>query len=272
MLTIVNPLVRSLSPKVNELSWKIENTTEDSWDYTFQVYRSEGQEGQWDELISTFTDRYYYIDNNIPKNRLARNLFYRIQVTRRSDSNQAWSPTFSREGPGNKYADAISRSIRQIFSKFAGQRVLVLPIKTFGFRCGCWDSLSGKRLTGDCVACYNTGFVGGYMNAIETYAQISADPVRIVPSQGQETEPKANNIVVVNYPLIKPYDLIVQPDMNMRWRVASVAPTRLGAAVVNQNLAVSGLAYGDIEFAISIDETILQSSRPEALSTLRTTL
>jgi len=93
-----------------------------------------------------------------------------------------------------------------------------------------------------------------------------------VPSQGQETEPKANNIVVVNYPLIKPYDLIVQPDMNMRWRVASVAPTRLGAAVVNQNLAVSGLAYGDIEFAISIDETILQSSRPEALSTLRTTL
>jgi len=78
MLTIVNPLVRSLSPKVNELSWKIENTTEDSWDYTFQVYRSEGQEGQWDELTSTFTDRYYYIDNNIPKNRLARNLFYRI--------------------------------------------------------------------------------------------------------------------------------------------------------------------------------------------------
>jgi hypothetical protein len=272
MIKIVNPLVRSLSPQHNELSWEIENTTQDPWDYTFQIFRSEGQEGQWDQLTGTFTDRYYYIDTRIPKYRMSRHLFYKIEIVKRSDSSSSESEVFSREGPTNKYAAAIARQERLLFKKFMGQRVLILPIKTFGFECGCYDKVAGKRLKADCLQCYGTGFVGGYMNAIETYAQVNAEPYKIVPAQGAETEPRANNIIATNYPLIKPYDLIVQPDLNYRWRVAVVAPTRLGGALVHQNLTVSGIARADKEFGIEIDETVLQDSRPDTLSKLRTTI
>lgn len=273
MIKVVNPLVRSLSIQANELSWQIENTTEDPWEYTFQIFRSEGQGGPWDQLTDTFTDRYYFIDTRIPKYRHSRQLFYKIKIVRRSDSNEAWSDVFSWEGPSNKYADAITRQERLLFRKFMGQRVLILPIKTFGFRCGCWDNVSGKRIGGDCIQCYNIGFVGGYMDAIEAYVQINAEPYKIVHAQGAETEPRANNIIATNYPLIKPYDLIIQPDLNYRWRVAVVSPTRLGGALVHQNLTVSGLAQDDMEFKIEIDEsTVLQASRPETLSNLRTTI
>jgi len=275
VIHVTNTLVRTLSPLFNELSWEIENSTEDPWDYTFSIHRSESEGGPWDALSGEFSDRYYFIDNNIPKYRTNRRLFYKIQTTKRSDSSTAWSSIFSVEGPINKYAAAISRTERLVFRKFAGQRIFVLPIRTFGFRCGCWDPVTGKRQpkTPECKLCYNTGFVGGYMSAIETYAQVSADPAKIIQSGGQEEEPKANNIVLTNYPLVKPYDLIIQPDLNIRWRIAVVSPTRLGGSLVHQNLTVSAVSKSDLEHKIRIDESeILQASRPEALSRMRTTI
>lgn len=273
MLKIKNALVRSLSSLYNELSWEIENTTKDPWDYTFTIYRSESQGGPWDQITGAFTDRYYYIDDSIPKYRKSRQLFYKIKITRRSDSEESWSEVFTVDGPSNKYVDAMSRVERLVFRKFSGQRVLILPIRTFGFRCGCWDSISGKRIGGDCNLCFNTGFVGGYMSGIETYAQINADPVQISSAHGQETEPKANNIVLTNYPVVKPYDLIIQPDINIRWRIATVAPTRLGGALVHQNLTVAGIDTSDPEYQISLDEdTVLRLNRPNSLSRMRTTV
>lgn len=273
MIKVVNPLVRSLSSTANELSWEIESTTEDPLDYTFRLYRSEGPEGPWDPITDTFTDKYYYIDTVIPKYRHARHLFYKIKVAHRPSTTESWSAAFHVDGPTNKYAERISGIERLAFRKFAGQRILVLPIRTFGFRCSCWDPVTGKRQGSSCPLCYNTGFVGGYMNAIETYAKINADPEKISKAQGQETEPRANNIVASNYPVIKPYDLIIQPDLNYRWRVATVAPTRLGGALVHQNLTVAGYPSSHMVFSIEIDEgTVLQHNRPQMLSTIRTTI
>jgi len=273
MIKVLNPLVRSLSPTANELSWEIESTTEDPLDYTFRLYRSEGPQGPWDPITDTFTDKYYYIDTVIPKYRHARHLFYKIKITHRPSASESWSSAFHTDSPSNKYADKISRLERLAFRKFAGQRVLVLPIRTFGFRCSCWDPVTGKRQGSECLLCYNTGFVGGYMNAIETYVKIDAEPYKIVPAQGQETEPRANNIIATNYPVIKPYDLIIQPDLNYRWKVSVVSPTRLGGSLVHQNLTVAGCAPGDMAFSIEIDETtVLQNNRPQTLSNMRTTV
>jgi hypothetical protein len=56
----------------------------------------------------------------------------------------------------------------------------------------------------------------------------------------------------VNYPLLKPDDMIVEME-NRRWRVVRVATTERLRAVVHQELTLHEIVKGDIDFQVPVN-------------------
>jgi hypothetical protein len=273
MLKIRDLLVRSILTHSREISWGIESTTEDPLDYTFQIYRAEAEGGPFEPITTTFSDKYYFVDNVLPEDHRWRKLFYAIEVVRKSDSKEVWSDIASIGTPRNKYAIEISRVERVVFKEAAGVRVYVFPIKTFGMWCDCFDEVTKQRTKSRCLNCYNTNFVGGYLDAIETFVQVRQFDHKDDTEQPAVAQRNAVNIVVTNYPVVKPGDIIFQPDENLRWKISSVEPTRLGGALVHQNVTASLIDRDQVEYEIEItDFNVFRPNSPDMLMHPRTTL
>jgi hypothetical protein len=273
MIKVRHLLVRSIQPYSFELSWEIEPTTEDPLDYTFQIYRSESQGGPFASITSTFEDKYYFIDNVLPEDRKWRNFYYAIEVVRKSDSKEEWSDIRSVGDPRNPYAQEISRIQRSAFAVAAGTRVYVFPIKTFGQWCSCFDPVTKQRTKSNCLLCYNTNFVGGFHNAVETYAQIRQFTHQESTQQPIVQQRTGVSIILTNYPIVKPGDIVMQPDENQRWKIASVEPTRLGGSLVHQNTVAELIDKDQVEYKIEIENfDVFRPNYPDMLMHPRTTL
>lgn len=273
MLKIVNFLVRSIDPAKRELRWEIEPTTEDPLDYTFQIYRSESEAGQYDAITPVFSDKYYFIDNVLPADKLWRTLFYFIEIKSKITAREEWSEIVSIGSPRNRYAKEISRIERLVFGMAAGVRVYVFPMKTFGQWCSCFDPITQQRSTDRCLECYNTNFVGGYHDAVETFAQIRQFTKQETTDQPAVQEKAATSIVLTNYPVVKPGDIIFNPDENKRWKIASVEPTMLGGSLVHQNTVVSLIDRDQVEYEIDIENfDVFKANYPDMLMHMRTSL
>ena len=127
--------VRSLDCDFNEVTWELEDTSEDVLDYTFQIQRSESGSGPWDALDVPFSDSYRFIDNTIHTGHRWRKYFYQLHVVHVPTGD------FKDFGPATKDPDPdlIALELRRhnalLFREFAGRRCWVLPVRTFGQRC-----------------------------------------------------------------------------------------------------------------------------------------
>lgn len=273
MLKVVNLLVRSIDTSNRELSWEIEPTTEDPLDFTFQIYRSESEAGPFEPITDLFSDKYYFIDNVLPADKLWRTFFYFIEVKKKGTSKEDWSEIAHVGTPRNRYAKEISRVERSAFAEAAGTRVYVLPMKTFGQWCSCFDRVSQQRSTDHCLECYNTNFVGGYHDAVETYAQIRQFTKTETTDQPAVTEKAAVNIVLTNYPIVKPGDILFEPDSNRRWKLAFIDTTRLGGSLVHQNVSASLIDRDEVAYSVKIEDfDVFRPNYPDMLMHPRTSL
>ena len=92
--------VRSLDLDFHEVSWGIENTSEDVLDYTFQLLRSESPSGPFDDLTPPFDDKYIFIDNVIQVANRWRKYYYLLRITNKVNGE------FKDFGPVSKEPDA----------------------------------------------------------------------------------------------------------------------------------------------------------------------
>jgi len=250
-VTIKDLKVRSLDADFNELSWKIADTTEDLLDYTFQVLRSESAEGPWDALGVPFTDRYLFIDNTIKVDHRWRKYFYKIRITKLSDETTTDAGPYTKDPDADLIALELRRHMQLLFREFSGRRCYILPARTFGQRCTCWNESLQKRTRSGCVLCYDTGFVRGYLSPIESWVQIEpntkAEQNTVVGAQQQSN----TTAKLAWYPPLKPRDLIIEPE-NRRWRVVAVTSTEHGRAPVHQEVQIHEIPGRDIEFKIPL--------------------
>lgn len=244
--------VRSLDVDFHEVSWEVAPTTSDIFDYTFQLRRSEAAEGPYEDLTPEMRDRYLFIDNAIKRFHDHRRYYYRLVV-----KNIVSGETVE-HGPASHVpeADLIATELRKhmniLFREFAGRRCWVLPVRTFGQRCGCWNATLGKQRQSGCVTCFDTGFTRGYMTPIEAWIQI--DPVgkseqnsAVGPTHQKNTTARCGY-----YPPLKPRDVIVEGENN-RWRVVSITETQQVRAAVHQEVQLHKIPKSDIEYKLEFD-------------------
>lgn len=251
-ISIKDLKVRSLDHDFNELSWKIENTSEDVLDYTFQIFRSESPEGPWDVLGTPFSDRYIFFDNTIKADHRWRKYYYRLEVAQISSGDKKTFGPFTKDPEADLIALELRRHMQLLFREFNGRRCFILPARTFGQRCECWNSALGKQSRSGCVLCFDTGFVRGYLSPIESWCQIEpnakSEQNTVVGAQQQSNTTGR----LAWYPPLKPRDLIIEPE-NRRWRVVSVVATEHGRAPIHQEVQLHEIPQKDIEFKIPLD-------------------
>lgn len=244
--------VRSLDLDFHELTWKLEDTSEDVLDYSFQVLRSESPNGPFDELSIQFDDRYVFIDNVIQVANKWRKYYYLVRVFHKA------SGEFKDFGPVSKEPDAdiVARELRRhmflLFREFAGRRCWILPARTFGKRCDCWNAALQKRTRSGCLLCFDTGWIRGYMSPIETWIQFdpsanSNQYTNVGKQQQQNTTAR-----FAYYPQVKPEDLVIEGE-NRRWKILSVTGTEQGRAVVHQEVQLHEVPPKDIEFRVPLN-------------------
>lgn len=252
MLEVVDIRVRSLDLDFHEISWKTGPFVEDVYDYTFEVLRAESSEGPFTTLTVPFQDRYVFVDNSIQVAHKWRKWFYKIRVTYKPDGTQKeYGPTDPSPRPDLIVAE-IRRHMQLLFTEFAGRRVWVFPLRTFGQRCECWDHVLSKRTRSGCRLCYDTGFVRGYMAPIEAYMQIDPSPKTHQVTNIGEQQQSDTTARMPHYPALKPGDVIVEAE-NRRWRIVQAGQTEKGRAASHQEIVMHEIPKKDVEYSVPLD-------------------
>jgi hypothetical protein len=244
--------VRSLDLDFHELSWKLEDTSEDVLDYSFQVLRSESASGPFDALAPPFLDRFIFVDNALQVAHRWRQYYYLLRIEHLQSGQKKDFGPVAKEPDPDLLAMELRRHMMLLFREFAGRRCWVLPVRTFGQRCpSCWNATLQQRRKSGCIDCYGTGFARGFLSPIETWMQFDPSPKS---EQTTNTGPmqQSNTTARISYfPALKPRDVIVEGE-NRRWRVVQVSQTEQVRAAVHQELQLHEIPPKDIEFAIPL--------------------
>ena len=159
LITVIDLHVRSLDIDFNELSWKLAETSEDILDYTFQVQRSESPNGPWDNLSAAFQDQYLFFDRAIHTGDRWRKYFYQLFVTQVPTGETCTFGPVAQEPDADLIAQELRRHMQLLFKEFAGRRCWILPARTFGNRCSCYNKKLKVRTRSGCKLCFDTSWV-----------------------------------------------------------------------------------------------------------------
>lgn len=245
--------VRSLDVDFKELTWTLRPNTEDIFDYTFQVLRSEGPEGPFIAISQEMTDEYLYVDNEVLKGHEYRAYYYKIRVVEVSTKEvKEFGPVHHTPDP-DLIATELRKHMNLLFREFVGRRCWVLPVRTFGARCTqCWDKTLKKKTKSGCLTCYDTGFAGGYLRPIESWVSVDPSPKTEQQSAVGPQQQKNTTARMGFWPPLKPNDIIVEPE-NKRWRVVSITHTEQLRAPVHQELQLHKIPSSDIEYRYELN-------------------
>ena len=251
-LDVRNLRVTSLDLDFHEVSWSIRNTVEDVLDYTFQILRSESPEGPFEAISAPFSDRYLFIDNVLQVAHRWRIYHYKLRVTNKQDQSIKDFGPVSKTPEPDLIAQELRRHMQLLFQEFAGRRNWVLPVRTFGQRCSCWNTALNKQTRSGCVLCFDTGFIRGYIHPIEVWGQIDPNPKADQATNVGKLQQSNTTGRFGYYPPLKPDDLIIEPE-NRRWRVIAVSQVEFGRAAVSQEVQLHEIPSTDVEFAIPLN-------------------
>jgi len=260
MLTIINFKVRSLDVDYLDLSWDVE--TDNIWDYRFVVERSESPMGPWDVVSGEFTDTFYFRD--ITVNRLSRQrvYHYRLRIIHQPTSEVTYSDVGYVAARANLEALEVRRLEYVLFREEIGRRCWVFPRRTFGQRCpNCWDPTLGSAVKSGCETCFDTTYVRGFLDPIEAYIQFDPTADHNESNTLQETQQKNSSARALDFPPLKPKDIIVEVE-NVRWRVERVTTTQRNRATLHQELVVHAVPLGDIEYKLPVRISDLMAIEP----------
>lgn len=255
MIEVTSLRVRSLSMDYLNLSWRVKDTLEDVYDYTYEVQRSESSGGPWDTLTVPFKDRYSFRDRSIPARNTLRSFFYRLRITHLPSGEVAFTDVVDTQAPADLITKEVRRHMGLLLKEFAGRQCWLLPVRTFGQRCGsCWNPVLFKKSRSGCVECYDTGFKRGFLAPIELFVQIDPSQNSKQPNNIGVTSQSNTTARCVDVDGVKSDDVIIESE-NRRWRVSSVTQTEHGRAPIHSELVLHEIQKGDIEYKYDLPVT-----------------
>ena len=241
------------------VTWEIADTTEEVHDYYFSVLRSESPGGPWDTLVDEIEDRYSFTDGSVNFRDKWRSFYYKIKLDKKDGSESKESDAVTFTAPVDIVAAEIQRRERLYFEEFVGRSALLYPRRAFGQRCHCYDPVLGQSERSRCLGCYATGYARGYLNPIIINIQVdpSAKSIQMLPDAITQQNHTAGRALA--FPDIKPRDVIIEAE-NRRWRVLQVTKTERLRAIVHQELQLTEITRGDVEYELPVDSSYLEDA------------
>lgn len=259
MISITKAFARSFVLDYMDLHWETGNTASslsdssenEYFDYDFYVLRSESPMGPFDQIGGPLRDVYHFRDGSARLLHKWRRLYYKLKVVNRKTGESEEFGPFSNEAPPDLIAAEIVRQEDVLFREFLGRRCWFYKARTFGPRCSCYDTATGRRTRGNHLPCYGTGFLSGYLAPIEVFVKI--EPTTVQTSVGGLSE-KVENLTratMISFPLASPRDILIEAE-NKRWRIEKLDATERLRATLHQEILIKEIDKGEVEYAIPL--------------------
>jgi len=104
--------------------------------------------------------------------------------------------------------------------KAAGQEGVLLKRRLFGAPCDCRDYMTEEATNSDCPECFGTGFVGGYFEPVEYWAELTThghDSKQSPEGRGTVDDATRVRLRGLNSPQVFSYDVWVAKHNDYRW-------------------------------------------------------
>ena len=281
MLTVTNIKVHTFDLDWLDVYWEIEDTYEDVDAYDIYVLKSEAEEGPYHIVAGPFENKFHFRDTTARLKRRYRNWWYRIRLVNKADQTTKEFPDVSgatmRARPDFEGLE-MARQEQMKLGEFNGRRVVILPTKTFGQKCKCWDPNTDQVVHAPCVTCFGTRYVGGYHTPIIVPARIVTAPESTNSTRLLEAKQQLSMVHLADFPLIKTGWLIIEPGENLRWRVGeNITVVQKLRFTVRQMAPIASVPIGDVSYKIPVNiddpqnfepSPPRQFSRPSAMTSI----
>lgn len=258
MLQVTELYARSFDLDHCDIFWKIADFHGDIYKYDFQVFRSESSFGPWEPISPVFQDKYHFRDASPINGNKFRTVYYLLRITDKTTSeSKDFGPT-SQQGEPDLIALEINRQEDVLFREFVGRLTFLYPVRTFGAYCICFDRVTNRRTRSNCLNCYDTGYLGGYLSPVACYVQFDPSGKQPVPTPYRERQELKTTARLISFPKVKPKDILIEAE-NVRWQVESVTCTQRLRAVVHQELTLKQIDPGEVEFKLPVKIDDLRS-------------
>jgi hypothetical protein len=263
MITITKFYARSFDLDHIDVFWEIGNFVGNIRQFEFTILRSESSMGPWDQLTPPFEDQFYFRDGTPLKMHKWRTLYYLLRIRDKiTDEVVEIGPTSQAAEPDIITLE-INRQEDLLFREFVGRMCWLFPVRTFGAYCICYDRVQSKRTKSNCLNCYDTGFMGGYLSPIQCYVQFDPSGQQSTPTTFKEKQDNKTSARLISFPQVKPKDILIEAE-NTRWSVLTMTPTQRLRAIVHQELTLKEVDKGDIEYKLPVNITDLKTLQPAA--------
>lgn len=224
------------------VTWSFSQTLENFNDYTFELQRSESPEDGY-LTIGYLTDETFFLDD-VNYVKLWKNLYWRMVISNKI-TGEIWLSEPATIGyMPNAEAVEIVRRLDILLSNprhGIGIPCLAFIRKTSGNSCECWDSEKRKLRKSNCDSCYGTHFENGFYSPIKIWVNFTPDTKSAPITEWGETEPNEARVLVSNYPLLNPKDIIFDPVNVRMYLVNDVSISSRRSYVLHQMLSLGYL-------------------------------
>ena len=168
------------------------------------------------------------------------------------------------------YFDGVHDTIRYaedvLYRFYHGEPCLLIKRKSFGARCTkCWSKERQQRILSHCDICNNTGYIAGFYKPISVQISFDSDPKKSDSQKEFENVFDTKRARLSNHPIVRPKDIIVNLDDDVRYVITHVETTKLPKLsvyerslskqnyIVSQLLILETIVTNDDEYKIDID-------------------
>lgn len=263
MIQVTKLYARSFDLDFTNVFWEVEPYNGNPRQFEFTVLRSESSMGPWDQLGPSAVDVYSFRDVTPPKMHKWRTLFYLLRVRDViTNETEDFGPT-SQEGEPDLIALEIYRQEDVLFREFIGRLNFLFPVRTFGAYCVCYDRTTHRRTKSNCLNCYDAGFLGGFLSPIACWVQFDPSGQTATPTPYREKQDNKTTARLISFPSVKPKDILVEAE-NARWRVDTVTSTQRLRTSVHQELTLTQVDLGDVEYKLPVNVADLKAMQISA--------
>lgn len=261
MIQVTKITVRSFNLDQLDIFWEISpvaapvqaSAPHEIFNYDFYILKSEAALGPFEVISGPLRDVYQFRDIQVHLLHKWRQYHYKVRVVNHATGDtQEFGPASSIEPEPDLIAAEIIRQEDILFRGFVGRKCFLFPARTFGPACSCFDPYTNRRTRSQCLSCFGTGWLGGFMSPVEVFVQIDPFPKAAQISALQEVQPGDTTARMISFPPVSPRDILVETE-NRRWRVLKVTPTQRLRSTVRQELQIHEIPKGDIEYGLPIN-------------------
>lgn len=262
MIKLLKLETAQLTPASITVTWSFESGNEDFNDYRINLYQAQGPATDISEYNLVASGLNPAITSSA-EDTSVRNLtdkfvdyFYRISVSGLNGQGYYISDYAAFTVQQDKYAREIERRRGLVFDHHSGQDFFILKRKSYGTLCpDCYDPTLGRTTKSKCTTCYDTGYVGGYMNPVKTRGQINERPTREMHQMFGGWQDQDAVLYLQGNPPLNPKDIIVD-RISRRWIVLNLGAAQKSMYTISQIAQLRQIEKDDVMYQYYIDTRI----------------